>query len=80
MIHFSNFIKFLINCKSHLTQVLGGPLQVKRIEDYSNHWGIIAISSFQHAKCGSIGFPNVYTKVYPYLEWIEKKVWPNDAN
>ena len=41
---------------------------------------IIGITSYGHANCGAIGFPGVYTRVYPFIDWIEQKVWPAANN
>ncbi|XP_045513833.1 serine protease snake-like isoform X1 [Pieris brassicae] len=55
----------------------GGPLQVK-IKDTkyegSMHM-IIGVTSFGH-KCGRKDLPGVYTKISPFLDWIESVVWP----
>lgn len=52
----------------------GGPLMI-----YSQNercmYDIIGVTSFGKV-CGSIS-PGIYTKVYAYLSWIEKIVWPN---
>lgn len=51
----------------------GGPLQI-----FHRHlfcmYSIFGVTSFG-VSCG-IGIPGVYTRVYPYLDWIESVVWP----
>lgn len=53
----------------------GGPLQV-----YHNSlhcmYTIIGITSFGKG-CGLAGQPAAYTRVHPYVPWIESIVWPN---
>ncbi|GJQ73810.1 CLIPC1 [Trypoxylus dichotomus] len=52
----------------------GGPLQVYSTDVYCSHY-LVGVTSFS-LKCGQPNSPSVYTKVYPYLEWIENIVWP----
>ncbi|XP_072943275.1 serine protease snk-like [Epargyreus clarus] len=52
----------------------GGPLQVKD-KKIKCMYTVIGVTSFgQH--CGVAGEPAIYTKVSPYVEWIESVVWP----
>lgn len=37
---------------------------------------IIGVTSFGNVNCGDLGMPGVYTRVFPYLDWIEEVVWP----
>ncbi|CAD7092800.1 unnamed protein product [Hermetia illucens] len=53
----------------------GGPLQV-----YSSlycMYTIIGVTSFG-ITCGEVNVPGVYTRVYPYVSWIENQVWRNE--
>lgn len=53
----------------------GGPLQVFHHE-YLCMYSIVGITSFSFGlSCGKV--PGVYTRVYPYLNWIESIVWIN---
>lgn len=52
----------------------GGPIQAKH-KDYYRMDIIYGITSFGKA-CGFAGTPAVYTKVFPYISWIEEIVWP----
>lgn len=52
----------------------GGPLQVFHHE-YFCMYSIVGITSFG-LSCGT-KVPGVYTRVYPYLDWIENIVWVN---
>lgn len=56
----------------------GGPLQVYHPSLHCMYT-IIGITSFGIA-CGSIGVPGVYTRVYPYIDWIEGVVWNSKNN
>uniref|UniRef100_A0A8W7NTC6 Peptidase S1 domain-containing protein n=1 Tax=Anopheles atroparvus TaxID=41427 RepID=A0A8W7NTC6_ANOAO len=51
----------------------GGPLQVTRDENQCIYY-IIGVTSFGKV-CG-FNTPAIYTKVFPYLSWIESVVWP----
>ena len=54
----------------------GGPLQVYNTDNGVDcMYTIIGITSFGNQNCGAV--PAVYTKVYNYLDWIEKMVWKN---
>ncbi|CAD7092799.1 unnamed protein product [Hermetia illucens] len=52
----------------------GGPLQVYHSNLYCMYT-VIGVTSFG-ITCGNINIPGVYTRVYPYVNWIEKIVWP----
>uniref|UniRef100_A0AAU6PAS4 Venom peptide n=1 Tax=Comana monomorpha TaxID=1555636 RepID=A0AAU6PAS4_9NEOP len=52
----------------------GGPLQVQN-KHVSCMYTVIGVTSFARA-CGFAGQPGVYTKVEPYVPWIESVVWP----
>ncbi|KAI4459991.1 ovochymase-related [Holotrichia oblita] len=53
----------------------GGPLQLEnRDYEFNRFPEIVGITSFGKS-CGKV--PGVYTKVMPYIPWIEKIVWPN---
>ncbi|XP_055384408.1 uncharacterized protein LOC129614047 [Condylostylus longicornis] len=51
----------------------GGPLQIYHTNEYCMYQ-IIGITSFG-ILCGSPGVPGVYTRVFPYNDWIERIVW-----
>ncbi|KAL0803173.1 hypothetical protein ABMA28_017383 [Loxostege sticticalis] len=53
----------------------GGPLQVDfgSVECMQK---VIGVTSFGKA-CGKTGQPGVYTRVRPYVPWIEAMVWPS---
>ncbi|KAJ6636459.1 Serine protease snake [Pseudolycoriella hygida] len=53
----------------------GGPLQIYH-DTHHCTYTIVGVTSFGKA-CGTIGTPGVYTRVYAFLNWIEKIVWPN---
>lgn len=44
----------------------GGPLMAI----YSGKWTYYGIVSFGLTRCGTSGFPGIYTRVTSYLEWI----------
>ncbi|KAL0853140.1 hypothetical protein ABMA27_012903 [Loxostege sticticalis] len=54
----------------------GGPLQVdfRSVECMQK---VIGVTSFGKA-CGQTGQPGVYTRVRPYVPWIEGLVWPGE--
>lgn len=51
----------------------GGPLQI--FSDVPCSYSLVGITSFGKF-CGIVKVPAVYTRVYHYVEWIEKNVWP----
>lgn len=53
----------------------GVPLQTYHKTTYCMY-SIVAVTSFGKG-CGEIGSLGVYTRVLPYVEWIESVVWPN---
>lgn len=56
----------------------GGPLVTKNFEltSFKEVYNVIAITSFGKA-CGISGDPGIYTRVQPYLEWLESNIWPD---
>lgn len=55
----------------------GGPLmQVDADLDGSKKWSVVGVVSFGPKKCGALGWPGVYTKVYDYVPWIMGKLRP----
>ncbi|EAA08404.4 AGAP003246-PA [Anopheles gambiae str. PEST] len=48
----------------------GGPLMAKS----AGAWYLIGVVSFGLSKCGTAGYPGVYTNVVEYLDWIESNV------
>lgn len=53
----------------------GGPLQLEHDEFYKMSY-VIGVASFGR-NCEFKGTPGVYTRVYPYISWIESIVWKN---
>lgn len=53
----------------------GGPISTYN-PNVSCMYVIVGVTSFGKV-CGSEGVPGIYTRVYPYLDWIENIVWPN---
>lgn len=51
----------------------GGPV-IRYSDLHNNMYVIYGIVSFG-PPCGFEGSPGVYTKVYPYIKWIESVVW-----
>lgn len=54
----------------------GGPLQIYHKSQYCM-FTVLGITSFGMI-CGVKNSPGVYTKVYPYVKWIEDVVWNNE--
>ncbi|CAG9818511.1 unnamed protein product [Phaedon cochleariae] len=52
----------------------GGPLQVRREK---GGYAVVGIVSHGPHGCGGV-IPAVYTRVFPYLKWIENVVWKDD--
>ncbi|XP_029729399.2 venom protease-like isoform X2 [Aedes albopictus] len=52
----------------------GGPLQIYNDEGVYCTYTIIGVTSFGKY-CGLAGSPGVYTKVYPYISWIENLIF-----
>lgn len=52
----------------------GGPLQIYHPSIYCVYI-IVGITSFGYS-CGTINVPGVYTRIEPYINWIERIVWP----
>ncbi|XP_059056609.1 venom protease-like [Achroia grisella] len=53
----------------------GGPLLIRN--NIQCLHSIIGVTSFGYA-CGLPGLPGVYTKILPYLPWIESVVWSEE--
>ncbi|XP_026730634.1 serine protease snake-like isoform X2 [Trichoplusia ni] len=52
----------------------GSPLQV---DQFHCQYSVVGVTS--HVKdCGEPNTPDLYTRVLPYLPWIERIVWPED--
>lgn len=51
----------------------GGPIEIKH-QSYYKMSQVVGITSFGKA-CGFKNSPGVYTRIYPYLKWIEQIVW-----
>lgn len=43
-------------------------------------WVVTGIVSFGNKKCGTLGFPAVYTNVTNYLTWIEQNTGSGDED
>lgn len=56
----------------------GGPImQMDRdLADGSARWSVVGVVSFGPKRCGSLGWPGVYTKVHDFLPWILGKLRP----
>jgi len=52
----------------------GGPLQVLNKREYCM-WDIVGVTSFGPSGCGNKGVPGIYTRVFPFIDWIESIVW-----
>lgn len=52
----------------------GGPVQIYH-STVQCMYAIVGITSFG-IRCAETGLPGVYTRVYPYIDWIESIVWP----
>lgn len=69
------FIKFLINQFELDIQVLdGAPLQEIQNNDRCMYT-ILGLSHFKPT-FGLLKVPLIFTRIYPYLSWIEQNVWP----
>lgn len=56
--------------------ISGGPLQIA-LPDIKCMYHIVGLTS-HGAACGVANVPGIYSKVYPYLDWIESVgVWTN---
>ncbi len=53
----------------------GGPLIVRSTDQGEAPWYQVGIVSFGTLICGE-GQPGVYTRVAPFMEWIEHKMKP----
>ena len=51
----------------------GSPLQIASTNDTCK-WTIIGIASYGFSYCGQAGVPGIYTRVWPYKDWIEALV------
>ncbi|TMW50890.1 hypothetical protein DOY81_004034 [Sarcophaga bullata] len=54
----------------------GGPLITKQSVDSRDVYVLVGIVSFGSKYCGTPGLPGVYTRVGPYMEWIESLLEP----
>lgn len=51
----------------------GGPIQIHHSVECM--YAVVGITSFG-IRCAELDSPGIYTRVYPYIDWIEKIVWP----
>lgn len=54
----------------------GGPLQIAH-PNVNCMYVVMGITSFAK-QCGDLNQPGVYTRVYDFLDWIERVVWPHE--
>lgn len=52
----------------------GGPLMSPVIEEESENWYIVGITSYGPSQCASPGWPGIYTRIDPYIDWILSQV------
>ncbi|XP_050359624.1 serine protease snake-like [Nymphalis io] len=52
----------------------GGPLQLKHRQIHCMYT-VVGVTSYGRA-CGYVGEPGIYSRVQPYVPWIESVVWP----
>ena len=48
----------------------GGPLVSKQVVDYHDVYVLAGILAFSNKPCGQDGWPNIYTRVSEYMDWI----------
>ncbi|KAK7601270.1 hypothetical protein V9T40_008711 [Parthenolecanium corni] len=53
----------------------GGPLQVQ-IPDWTCMYSQVGIISYGKLICGQKNVSSIYTKILPYIPWIQSIVWP----
>lgn len=55
----------------------GGPLMAHHKDNQGQaYWYLAGLTSFGLDKCGTKGFPGVYTRLTSYVDWIESKIRP----
>lgn len=59
---------------SHRKGDSGGPLQCRRADGI---WQLAGVTSFGSG-CARPGYPDVYTRIQHYLNWINKTINAND--
>lgn len=52
----------------------GGPIQIKSA-DIKCMYMIVGVTSYGKGSCGVVGATGIYTRVAPYVPWIESIVW-----
>ena len=74
--------KIMVCFGSHTTEGIdscrgdaGSPIQVLNPDNCM--YTIIGVASYGIAKCGSIGSPGIYVRVYPYMDWIKSVIDPD---
>jgi secreted trypsin-like serine protease len=45
-------------------------------DEIQPYWYLVGIVSQGNHRCGSEGWAGIYTRVAPYLQWIETKIRP----
>ncbi|XP_076667402.1 phenoloxidase-activating factor 1-like isoform X1 [Andrena cerasifolii] len=55
----------------------GGPLMSReRIRDGTARWTVVGVVSFGPKRCGTPGWPGVYTRIIDFVPWIVSKMRP----
>ncbi|XP_041969724.1 CLIP domain-containing serine protease 2-like [Aricia agestis] len=52
----------------------GGPLMGQ--VSFGKRWAVVGVTSYGPSPCGTEGWPGIYTRVTPYLKWIQDNMIP----